>query len=251
MGNKFVVAVDCDDVLVNTAGKWVRSILSDDGLVAEIPREAVESVSKSHPMNREEFDITSHFGPGPMDWLTPELKQKMLNKFFHDPEFYDNLPASSYAQGLRTMCQNDLVESVWVITSCVDLAYPVTASKLRFLKRLFDDLRVKSEIHFVFTEKGETKAQAINERQIPYHSFVDDHLTNIHDVLMNTDSKEKEFLIPRYGYNVRSPEINGAASVKNARVLWFDNDMILKGDRLYDAAQDHSAFGKYRLNWSA
>ena len=249
MTSKFRIATDCDDVLVNTAGKWVRRILSDDSIVSKIPPEALKRAAERHPMNREEFDITSHFGTN-QSWLTPELKKAMLDKFFLDPTFYDSLPPSSYARGLRAMCESDLVEGVWVITSCVDLKYPVTASKIRFLKRLFDDLRLKTEIHFIFTEHGETKAQAINDREIRYHSFVDDHITNIHDVIANTDSREKEFLIPRYGYNIRTPEVSAMVSVQDSKVLWFDNDLVLKDEILYDAVEDHSDFDRFKLNWS-
>jgi hypothetical protein len=249
MTNKFRIATDCDDVLVNTAGKWVRGILSDDSIISKIPSDALARAAERHPMNREEFEITSHFGTN-QSWLTPELKRAMLDKFFLDSTFYDNLPPSSYAKVLRTMCENDLVESVWVITSCVDLKYPVTASKIRFLKRLFDDLRLKTEIHFIFTEHGETKSQAINDHEIRYHSFVDDLISNIHDVIANTDSREKEFLIPRYGYNIRSQEVSTMASMQDSKVLWFDNDLVLKDKILYDTIEDYSDFDRFKLNWS-
>ena len=245
---KFVIATDCDDVLVNTAGKWVRHILSDDSIVSQIPEENLKKVLQAHPMNREEFDITTHFGGG--DWLTESLKKKMLDKYFHDATFYDDLNPSVYAAGLIGMAQAGIVESIWVITSCVDLKYPVTASKVVFLNRLFGELKMTVPVHYVFTEKGETKADAIKAKDIRYNSFVDDHLSNIIDVVKNTPSEGKEFLIPRYRYNSVLPEV-GPGFFDKRSVLWFDNDMILKPDqKLYDRVHRHDDFSKFRLNWN-
>ena len=245
---KFIIAADCDDVLVNTAGKWVRSILSDQSLASEIPKEAIDAAARAHPMNREKFDISSHFSPG--DWMTKELHQRMLDAYFHDSEFYDDLHPSSYCRALKQMAQMGTVEAIWVVTSCVDIRLPVTRSKARFLDRVFDEIRSHTTVKYIFTQQGETKAEAINSMEIKYNSFVDDSVANIVDVIKNTESRGKEFLIPRYRYNLQVPDMPTLVGQHRANIVWFDNDMILEQDRLVDRLHDHSEFDKFKLNWN-
>jgi hypothetical protein len=248
---KYVIATDCDEVLVNTNGKWIRSILSDADIMSKVPRHAVENAVKSHPMNREEFDITSHFKTHDGSWLTPELKQKMLDKYFLDPYFYDDLNQSIYVNALKGMIDMGVIESIWVITSCMDLKYPVTASKVRFLDKVFNEVKLTVPVHYVFTEKGEKKSDAIKAKGINYHSFVDDHISNIEDVIQNTDSKEREFLIPRYRYNIDFPNAAHHTTTKDVNIIWFDNDMVLHDDGLlYDRVHNHKNFDRFPLNWS-
>jgi hypothetical protein len=247
---KFVIATDCDDVLVNTAGKWIQHILSDDALLKQIPEESVRYAISSHPMNREDFDISSHFKSG--DWLDAGLKKKMLDKYFMDSKFYDDLNPSAYTIALKQMVRMGVIDSIWIVTSCIDLKYPVTGSKVRFLERVFGELKLEVPIHYVFTESGETKSHAINEREIKYSSFVDDHVANIRDVIVNTDSKDKEFLIPRYRYNVELPDAAELTEKHGANIVWFDNDMILDSasNMLCDKLYDHSEFKKFQLAWN-
>jgi hypothetical protein len=248
---KFEIVADCDEVLVNTNGKWVKRILADDEIVRRLPKHVIENVASCHPMNREEYNITSHFKTHDGSWLTPELKQMMLDKYFLDPEFYDDLNPSMYTAALKGMIGMGVVESLWVLSSCVDLKFPVTASKIRFLDRIFNELKMSTKIHYIFTEAGEKKSEAINKKGINYNSYVEDALYNISDVIENTDSKGREFLIPRYRYNIDFPDAAKHIHEKGCNILWFDNDVLLKEDgKLYDRTHSHHDFSKFPLNWT-
>jgi hypothetical protein len=251
---KFTLAVDCDDVLVNTAGKWVKQILLNDKIIKHIPDASIKHALSSHPMNRVEFKISSHFNPEKEnnDWLNPELESLMFNVFFKDPKFYDDLKPSNYVRALEYLSVIDSVESINIITSCMDISHPVTASKIRFLDRIFKDIKKKTTVRYFLTEKGETKSSVLNNHNIEYTTFVDDHLDNIIDVISNTNSKEKEFLIPRYRYNLNFPMNREKILLHQPNILWFDNDMHLSenNENLVDKLYNHSDFKKMNLNWN-
>jgi hypothetical protein len=133
------------------------------------------------------------------------------------------------------MMEAGALRSVTVVTSCVELAYPVTRSKIRYLNKLFDPFKARGvKVRFLFTEKAETKSAAINDNGVEYHTFTDDALKNIIDVAQNTNSFNREFHIPRYRFNVTFPEARQLQADKGCKILWFDNGLTLTGDRLSD-----------------
>jgi hypothetical protein len=104
-------------------------------------------------------------------------------------------------------------------------------------------------VRFIFTEKKETKAQAINGSNVEYGTFVDDAIFNIVDVVQNTPSTNKEFMIPRYRHNLVIPESRELVLKHGVRFMWFDNDLLLNQDRLADRRRPHNLPDGKELVW--
>ena len=245
----FDIATDMDEVLVMTNDKWIKAILSDKFLMAEMPKECRERAISSHPMNRPEYALLSHFSDQHAAW-DPMLQQRMMDKYFMDDCFYDDLAPARYYHMLYAMMEVGALRSLTVVTACVNLAYPVTKSKIRYLNKIFEPFKAAGvKVRFLFTEKGEKKSAAINDNGVEYHTFVDDHLHNIADVAQNTISFNREFMIPRYRFNVNFPEARRLQTEKDCKILWFDNGLTLNGDRLMDRTQLQQLHTGEELAW--
>lgn len=249
--HQFDIAVDCDDVLVNIAEPWIHAILCDPAIAALLPEEAQENAKLHHPMNRLQFDILSHFHRDTSK-ISPADQLLMHNKYFMSETFYDELEPSSYYFMLKSMMEFGVLKSVSVVTSCIDLSYPVTKSKVRFLLKIFESFKTAGvEVRFILTEKGQTKAQAINEHKVVYSTFVDDSIANIVDVIMNTNSDCREFMIPRYRFNTTIPDEKRMTDEKQIKVFWFDNDckLLEHTDRLCNPKARFSLPDGQVLDW--
>lgn len=250
MPAKYDIATDLDDVVVNITDVWVKKILSDKGLCARLPIECVDKAVGSHPMNRAAYTFTSHFTEKHEEVFDSELLSLVHDKYFQDPNFYDDLQPSKYYFHLKAMLDYGVLNSVTVVTSCVELAFPVTASKMRFMNRIFDSFRAQGvQVRFILTEKKEKKSEAMVANNVVYDSYADDAIFNIVDVIENTQSHGKEFFIPRYRHNLIVPDQAKLVAKSGARIFWFDNDLMLSGDRLVDRRSEHRLPCGQELVW--
>lgn len=226
----FVIVADCDDVLVEIGSKVFEKALLDDKILNLIPDEALERAKRLHPVNRPGYLFATHFGLPEDSEEFKVIDKAILDKYFLDPEFYDDLPPTVYMQSLHMMAERRMVKHIHVATQCMDLALPVTRSKVRFLNRVFAEFRTLCDIDFMMLEHHESKSSAINKHHIQYDSFVDDSLKNIIDVIENTQSHSKEFLIPIYGHNTVVPNLQEYRREKGVRVVWFENGFVFNGN---------------------
>ena len=210
---KFQIAVDCDEVLVNIQGKWAQKILNTISDEQEV-------FDTRHPVNRPNYEITS-FLPDP----SLISRNKAYDLYFKDPSFYQDLEPTPYCRGLLSLIENGLVEKLAVITHCGNkLTYPCTRSKFLFLEEIFSHLKLKANISYHFLLSSEKKSECINSVIPAYNSFVDDSLKNIYDAMTNTASREKEFIIPRFGYNIPDKtELEEKIATFGSKVVFIDN----------------------------
>lgn len=221
---KFIIAADCDEVLFHISGKWMNKILNNPKIRNLLKDEMILKAEASHPNNRFAYPLTSHltsFG------FTENIEKLILDEYFQDSSFYDDIIPSSYFVAVIEMMKKNLIKEFWVISSCKDTKLPVTRSKMKNLEKYLGKYQNAVDIHYIFTEGKEKKSDVINNYEIKYNSFVDDCMDNIVDAAANTDSADKEFLIPRYRYNLEIPDdIKKLMLLHKLNVQWFDNDFI-------------------------
>jgi hypothetical protein len=242
--NKFVVATDCDDVLVDIGSEWIKRALRDEELVKALSESHIELARSCHPSNRNHYYIATHFGFQPKE-VPQWINERLMSLYFESEDFYDDLPPTPYLQSLVAMANQGTLGKLVIPTQCVDLRSPVTRSKAKFLKReLVDKLPAGFKYEFLFLSKGEKKSDAINAQAPDYDTFADDHAENIIDVLANTNSYSKEFIVPMFRHNIdgeQSKQMEVLAAEKEARIVWLDNGLPIRADQSgqYDAKVIH------------
>lgn len=229
------VVVDMDEVLTDIVPYWMAKVLSESSLyefLKEHRKECLNDLIKAHPSNRLEYCVLKHLGDYEDNPLPEWFKKKVFELYFEDENFYHNLQPTPYAKILRSLVENKIVSDLLVVTKCgSSIRLPVNKSKILWLQNFFEGLIKTRNIKFCFIEKDEKKSDAIKEQGFEdYNTFVDDHIDNIMDVIKNTDSRGKEFLIPKMTYNsvLHNPTFPAFLDEVDdfyCQTLWFDNSL--------------------------
>lgn len=222
-----VIVVDCDEVLVKINQKWYDNFITNSK-VNEFLKDnnIVTSAINPNVNTREKYNILGHLSLDTHADLPEEINNIFLECYFGNPTFYDDLPLSNYFKALLTIMKthSHFIKELHVITHTMDNNTPVLKSKNRFLLKSLKEFNNKIPVKLHFLEKHEKKSECINSEIKYYDSFVDDALHNIVDVIDNTESHNKEFLIPLYTYNSIFPDKANHENERNVTISYFNND---------------------------
>lgn len=193
--DKFVLVLDCDDLLVDISTKWLKKIKESEKLAHYVKCNTRVELRDTYYLNR---------------WLNIEDSEhvdEFLGLYFNDPNFYEDLKPSPIMHSVLNILE--YVEGIHILTSCGDsLTSPVTKSKLAWLKKYFgealkgreDDIEFK--IHIINTLYKDGKGGFLRDSGIKFNTFADDSLDNIYSVINNVKHVNKyELLIPILGFN--------------------------------------------------
>lgn len=169
--------VDFDDVLTNMYFKWAMLVASDICTPKEICDVLLESDCKN---------LDDKFG------FTGERQDRILEPYMKKG-FYDDLPPSRFCERLKRISdKNDIF-----VLSYIMADYQAT-EKENWLKKHLPNAKYQ----FIYYDSKLKKSDIINQFDMnDYVGFADDRVSNIVDVIENTDSREKLFFAPRFGCN--------------------------------------------------
>jgi len=216
LAKKRVIVADMDEVIVNIVPLWVYTAI----------------VNK--PMLEEYFDLDINYSPEMVlqretyliqEWLkrkdvgeVPKSIMAIFNSLYcKDKNFYAKCPPTPMAMGLRESLNHDVLEKLYIVTHCFE---GTEEWKRDWLINFFG---TDDRIVFVPVPLSEKKSDAFKELEIEYDVFIDDSLKNIKDVMENTNSFDKEFMIPKLGYNKRTEELTNLAKDYFAQVIYYSN----------------------------
>lgn len=193
--NKFVIATDCDDVLVNISDKWINKAINHP-VIGKYFKDSNFSLFGTHLM-RDHYYILESFGV-----TDPEHCKIFNDLYFQDPEFYDNLLPLPFMNSLKAM--NDYsIGRIAVVTTSGETkpSLPCNISKAKWLLRHFKDVNPAIEVSIHFLEAGKGKGEYMWENNIVFNTFVDDAMSNVIEVINSTPYSGYEIMIPAYGHN--------------------------------------------------
>ena len=104
--NCFVLAVDCDDVLVNITDKWVRKLL-DHPIISTYFK------VKHHDEMRLSNSALTRSNYSLLEWLEITDKEHAsiaYDLYFKDPTFYDDLNPTPFAESLTSAALDKIGE---------------------------------------------------------------------------------------------------------------------------------------------
>ena len=173
--NKPLYIVDFDDVLVNMSWKWAMKAYSSICTPKEICDTVINSTKK---------------------WLYDKFNQpegNILDYYLSDKNFYSDLPPTRFCEKLNKISdKNDVFVISYIMESWN------ADDKANWLKKYLPNAKYQ----FVYYKTGIKKSEIINNFELgDYIAFADDRISNIVDVMENTNSENKMFYIPRFGCN--------------------------------------------------
>ncbi len=226
MNNSKLIVVDVDDVLVHIATPWVIRAFE------RIPQLAMAAPNLAEWLRaapREEIHATIISRPQPhiQQWLVQEhgVPEALIPKidliYRADPSFYDELPATAFCEGIRrAMSLPGRVGHVHAVTHNYANSDPSVASKERWLR---EKLGGPEHLTIHQVEAGTKKSDVMRKVCPNPHTFADDAMKNVVDVLLNDDVKPNEILIPRMGHNNILPEIQQLAFLRKITINYYEN----------------------------
>jgi hypothetical protein len=235
---QFDMVLDCDDVCVNITPKWMYLLLQNDKFRKLLTHDHLSHILLNHPFNRKEYDLISH-APYTLDEdLRSELNKIALEIYYNDSTFYDDLTATGYFDLALSLLRNSHAKRISIVSQSKELSLPVNLSKIRFLQNIFKEFD-SSQYNIFLLNSGEKKSDVIKNEIPNYTNFVDDHLSNIFDVVENTNSFNKEFLAPLTGFSYSSDNkttIERLTREKQCSILFYNIDLKLDetSQRLYE-----------------
>jgi hypothetical protein len=224
---KFNIILDMDGVIVNTTDKWRDKLLKDPRIIRHLDTiknstapDIYTKVKNKHSELRIEYYM--------QDWFeiskdNKELHQIVNDTYFKDDKFYDDLEPTRYLNSLFKM--TELIESIIIITHCgSDDKLPVNMSKKRWLIKYLKEFKNKDiNIGTFLVPNNVLKSKIVIDNNINYSTFVDDNLECIRDMIENTVSLNREFLIPIYGYNKKFEQEGYYRMRYDCNIAYFDN----------------------------
>lgn len=141
------------------------------------------------------------------------------NDFF-DTSIYDDLTPSSFAEKtIRNpmFMNNNMVKKVYILTR--NMSEKQKESKEKFIKKYFNH----PKIEVISVNPGENKAELIVKNNIHWNLIVDDEIPNIRNIAERFRTlKNKEFLIPKYGYNKMPEELKLLIEEKGGTIRYYE-----------------------------
>jgi hypothetical protein len=197
-----LVVSDVDEVVVSAFPKWLFNLVENGTIKRDLTFADI--------FNREEYYLDKTFGI--------EDKEAFYDAYAEG--FYDDLKPTFFGSKMFSMHQAGYIELV-LITSTVERT---KESKRSFLERYFPGVLVYYTDFF----SSEKKSDVIKKNSLNHYSlFIDDYHKNIVDVMFNTDSFGKEFLLPKFGHNNLSDKLDNTQkeiiSKAQIKVAYYDN----------------------------
>lgn len=227
MNNSGTYVMDFDDILVNMSIDCFRFIRKNWRIFSQYFYETGE-------LTDEQIQARPFFKMG--EWLIHErykkltsgqyttlqmaISQLLRNIYFGSQNIYLSLPPTNFAR--RTLMNPLFIDSpnvkqVYILTR--NVAEVQKENKRTFIERYFKH----PKISLLEVGPGESKADTLIKNNIVFDVYIDDEIPNIRDVAEKFENlKDKEFIIPEYGYNKMPQELKFLIESRGGSFTYYD-----------------------------
>jgi len=158
--------------------------------------------------------------------IPEEIEKEVTSLYIDDIGYYFDIPFLIMADTLKKLSYEKFVKKI-IFLSSAPKDVETDPRKLIMMNRFFKDNIGKFSIEVIH---GNTpKSQYINEHYPDYTVFIDDRSDVVRDVIENTDSKNKQFILPIYGYNLdlgNDEEFITKCSAKGTIISTYKNEVL-------------------------
>ena len=219
--DKSIIISDMDEVLTMISPLWTYLIKTNEHIFGEY-FDLDFDYSIETVLNRDTYYLNQWLLKNNVE-LPNDVYNEFLSLYTDTPDFYPKCRLTNMGQTLKVLLDRGEIERIYVITKVIkgteEYKQEWVAKHLGITNVTF------------ISVYGGNKSEVINEMNIDYDIFIDDHLDNIEDVLENTDSFDKSFFIPNYGYNRDKERIEKlkTTATKNLSSLYRYESKLVNG----------------------
>jgi len=149
--------------------------------------------------NREIYDIKTWLAKPNVE-LTKEAYDKYMNLYLGDNDYYKDLPFLIMAKSLKELSEQKFVKKI-VFLSHAPINVETDHRKLPIAEKIFNVGKKGSKFELAVIHGNMLKSEFINKYYPNYTAFIDDRSDIIREVIKNTDSESKSFILPFFYYN--------------------------------------------------
>jgi len=216
-----ILLTDMDEVLCHMTPEWMRRILHNaDKFKDHFDLDRIGD--ELDIMGRSEYYIDRFLLKQGLTECPKHIKDAFM-ALYTEPDFYQHCAPTEWATAVLAMTSQSYVDQIYVVTRTM----PGTEKgKLDWVSEHLPSSKIK----LVCVPWEMRKSDAIKELGVndSYTTFVDDNPREVVDVMDNTLSAGKEFLVPMLGWNAHHPDIMEAAVRNMVTELYFYNPWLDK-----------------------
>jgi hypothetical protein len=159
--------------------------------------------------------------------LPPDLLEEFINLYINDVTFYRYCPFLIMAKALRELLSLKFVKKVVFLSHLPEGKETADIRKDIQVQKFFGANNNKVSINVIPSSMN--KSEFINTYHPNYTAFIDDRSDIIRDVIDNTKSDMKTFLMPIYNYNIElrnDKEYLTKCYDKGIQIVGYNNTVI-------------------------
>ena len=128
----------------------------------------------------------------------PQVNKLFVSLYMNDDDFYNRCPFLTMAKALLDLSTQNFLKKI-VFVSSAPKGIETDFRKQKQMENFFGKDNIKFELKVIHGDMK--KSEFINEFHPNYTTFIDDRSDNVRDIIDNTDSSNKTFILPHYRYN--------------------------------------------------
>lgn len=155
-----------------------------------------------------------------------EITDDFVKMYIDDMSFYMYCPFLVMADSLLNISDQKFIKHIYFLSSAPS-GYDVDPRKMIMMNKFFG--KNNSKVSLVIINGNTPKSEYINKHLSNYTVFIDDRSDVIRDVIANTDSNNKQFIMPLTGYNkelIADQEYIKECDTKNILISSYLNQVL-------------------------
>jgi len=224
---KEIVICDYDGVIQGIDILWTRKILEKKELFGKYfdfskISDKDGNIKLNKILDRTDYYIDKYLlKEGKI--LPEKIHKKFIDLYMSDKDFYRKCPFLTMARALKILSYQDTISEIHFLSS-YPAGYEPDSRKSDIINELYDT----EKIHVHLIDSSIKKSDYINKNIPDYTCFIDDRPDIIKDVIENTKSTNKSFIMPYYKYNedfIKDKEYLTEKYEQKVNVSFYSNDI--------------------------
>jgi len=198
-----IIACDWDGVIQDIDTHWLEKVIDNRKFFepyfdfSKITNDK-GVIDTSLILKRDKYYINAWLAKDNVE-VPNEVVDAFIKLYMDDVLFYEECPALNMVNMLKGLIDQKVVKKVHFISSAPD-GFDTDPRKIKKMHDLFEGYLDNMTLDIIGGH--EKKSDFINKNIPEYTVFIDDRSDNVRDVIDNTDSSNKQFILPLYPYNV-------------------------------------------------
>lgn len=221
-----IIISDWDGVLQFIEWQWMIPIKAnyDEIFYKFLDKDKLFNTTINGFINRTDYYLDNYLKHNGLE-LTYEQKELFMMAYTEDPFFYHKCPMLGMFDALSKLSQEGFCSKIIILTQT---PFPEGDPRKEYI---FENVikKISTKFELVQIPNDKPKWEYISENDLDFTVFIDDRADIIKDVAINCGCKNRQFWMPRCGYNEHLFSDKGFLSTlefMNAKLCQYDQRII-------------------------